>query len=97
MFPKDDADHPDDSTEEFQATVAEQTEQELAQDEMDTAADRKTLDRIIRLVEVTTRTKEMGAPDCELGERARKDLDSFVSAACQRGARIFRSDMIEEN
>lgn len=93
MSTKSSEDGPDDQASEFTATVGEQTEQEIAQDEMDAAADRRTLDRIIRLVEVTTRSRDMGTSDCGLGNLATNAIDALVSAACQRGARIMRSDM----
>lgn len=86
-------DHPDDVADEMQATCREQTIDEGVNDDVDKAADRRNIDRITRLIEVVTRSREMGAADCGLGDRARRDLDLLVSAACQRGARIMRSDM----
>lgn len=92
MSLKGNEEHPDDVADEMSATCREQTIDETANDDVDKAANRRELDRITRLIEVVTRSRDIGTPDCGLGKLATNAIDGLVAAACQRGVRIFESD-----
>lgn len=85
-----------DHIDELKSAENEQTEDEVSCDDIDRAAERRTMDRVIDILAIISRPRRIGCGGFPIDDQAESDVSRMVSAAAKRAIRIFESDMPRE-